>query len=253
MLNFGSPRKLPALLLIDDDLISREVTATMLTMSDYTVYAAADGAAALEMLVEGKCAPDVILMDAQMPGLSGTKLIAELRVQTQAAVYVVSGSNPPKDMVDAADGFLLKPFDAHALAKLLEGSKGQAAVSKPPEPEAEEPVVSASTLAKLRAMMPEPAVREIYSSVVADLARRLHDLEIAIAKNDAAEVHRIGHAIKGGCGMAGALQAARIGAQLETAPLDAKGNHLDNSDRLLLDLRAAASSLERMLNSELQA
>jgi HPt (histidine-containing phosphotransfer) domain-containing protein len=81
----------------------------------------------------------------------------------------------------------------------------------------------------------------------------LHDLEMAIAKNDAVEVHRIGHAIKGGCGMAGALQAAHIGAQLETAPLDSGGNHLDNSGRLLLDLRAALRNLERMLNSGLQA
>jgi twitching motility two-component system response regulator PilH len=252
MLNFGPQRKLPTLLLIDDDLISREVTATLLTMNDYSVHTAADGAAALRMLDGEKCTPEVILMDAQMPGLSGAQLIAELRTHTKAAVYVVSGSNPPKDVTDAADGFLLKPFDAQALTKLLDNRKGQV-VSTPAQPEPEEPVVSASTLAKFRDVMPEASVREIYSAVVTDLARRLHDLEVAIAKNDAAEVHRIGHAIKGGCGMAGALQAARIGALLETAPLDAEGNFLDNSDRLLLDLRAAARSLERMLNSGLQA
>jgi len=220
-------------------------------MNDYSVHTAADGAAALRMLDGEKCTPEVILMDAQMPGLSGAQLIAELRAHTKAAVYVVSGSNPPKDVTDAADGFLLKPFDAQALTNLLDSRKGQ--VSIPAQPEPEEPVVSASTLAKFRDVMPEASVREIYSAVVTDLARRLHDLEVAIAKNDAAEVHRIGHAIKGGCGMAGALQAACIGALLETAPLDAEGNLLDNSDRLLLDLRAAARSLERMLNSGLQA
>ena len=39
-------------LLIDDDLVSREVTATVLTMSGYTVHTAVSGAAALEMLAQ---------------------------------------------------------------------------------------------------------------------------------------------------------------------------------------------------------
>ena len=100
--------------------------------------------------------------------------------------------------------------------------------------------------------MPEPAVRQIYAAVVADLGRRIEALGAAIAKGDAAEIRRIGHAIKGGCGMAGALQAARLGALLEATPLD-KDNQLDNSAFLLRDLRAAARGLERMLDAELPA
>jgi HPt (histidine-containing phosphotransfer) domain-containing protein len=76
---------------------------------------------------------------------------------------------------------------------------------------------------------------------------------VAIAKGDAAEIRRIGHAIKGGCGMAGALQAARLGALLEATPLNFKDNQLDNSADLLSDLRAAAQGLERMLDAELPA
>jgi hypothetical protein len=45
--------------------------------------------------------------------------------------------------------------------------------------------------------------------------------------------------------MAGALQAAHLGALLE-----AQDNHLNNSATLLRDLRAAAFSLERMLEVE---
>ena len=51
MLNFETRRKLPTLLLIDDDMVSREVTATVLTMNGYTGHTAADGwPVALEML-----------------------------------------------------------------------------------------------------------------------------------------------------------------------------------------------------------
>jgi len=70
--------------------------------------------------------------------------------------------------------------------------------------------------------MPEPAVRQIYSAIVTDLSVRIEALGVAIAKGDAVEIRRIGHAIKGGCGMAGALQAARLGALLEATPLGAK-------------------------------
>jgi HPt (histidine-containing phosphotransfer) domain-containing protein len=97
-------------------------------------------------------------------------------------------------------------------------------------------------------MMSEPAVRQIYAAIVADLGRRIALLEAAIARKDLAEIRRIGHAIKGGCGMAGALQAARIGAALESP-----GNHLDNSPALLDNLRGAAASLERMLEVEFPA
>ena len=102
-------------------------------------------------------------------------------------------------------------------------------------------------------MMSEAAVREIYVAVVADLGKRLQALETAIARGDSAEVRRIGHAIKGGCGMAGALQAARLGALFEEISLDPESNHLDNSMALLSDLRASARSLERMLEAELPA
>jgi len=53
--------------------------------------------------------------------------------------------------------------------------------------------------------------------------------------------------------MAGALQAAHLGALLETTPLDPQDNQLDNSAILLRDLRAAARALERMLETELSA
>jgi HPt (histidine-containing phosphotransfer) domain-containing protein len=106
-------------------------------------------------------------------------------------------------------------------------------------------------------MMPEAAVKQIYTAIVADLLKRLPALEAAIAKGDAAEVRHIGHAIKGGCGMAGAQQASRIGALLQAEELDSSvgpgRNHLDDSARLLSDLRAAARNLESMLVREFPA
>ena len=246
-----SRRKSRTLLLIDDDLVSREVMATVLTLRGHTVHTVSDGAAALELLAAGGSAPDVILVDVQMPGLSGEELIRELRARSQARIIGISGSEAPAEVRLAADGFLLKPFGAEALEKLLNLRQPTAARMKAEAPDTNVPVVNTRILAQLREMMPESAVREIYVAVVNDLTRRLQALEVAIAEGDADEVHRIGHSIKGGCGMAGAMQAARLGALLEGFSIAPMGNQLDNSSALLLDLRAAVLNLERILEAGL--
>jgi CheY-like chemotaxis protein len=255
MLDFGPQQDLLTVLLIDDDLVSREVMATVLTMSGYTVHTASGGEASLAVLADGGCVPSVILVDAQMPGLSGSQLIEELRARSRASIYVISASNAPDEMVAGADGFLLKPLTSDGLQKLLRAHAPRAIRSEPPSstpaPVAQtgDPVVNPKTLAELREMMPAAAVRQIYAAIVADLDKRIAALEAAIAAGDAAEVRRIGHAIKGGCGMAGALQAARLGALLESGTLESNGNHLDNTSSVIGDLRAAARRLESMLEA----
>ena len=254
MFDLGVRRDQLTVLLVDDDLVSREVTATVLTMNGYVVHTADDGSASLRMLTDGEVAPDLILMDAQMPGLSGVALIAELRANSRARIIALSGSNPPLEVSAAADGFLLKPLDVDALRKYLEGQSVQPAFGAAPfmsDPDA--PAISPETLTQLRQLMPEAAVREIYQAIVADLIKRSQALEEAIANGDQAEIRRIGHAIKGGCAMAGALQAARLGALLEAVPLELAGNQFDNRSSLLNDLHSATAALQRILDAELPA
>jgi CheY-like chemotaxis protein len=222
--------------------------ATMLTMSGYTVHTAAGGAEALKLLADAECIPEVILMDAQMPGLSGTQLVKELRACSQASLYAISASGAQDEVVAAADGFLLKPFNADALLRLLDEKEVKAPTAEARKLIPDEPVVNLETLAQLREMMPEAAVRQIYAAIVADLFKRLTALEVAVANGDHAEIRRIGHAIKGGCGMAGAAQAARLGALIESSV-----NYLDNDSAVLRQLRAAAGNLQRMLDAEFKA
>ena len=249
MVGLGVRQDQLTVMLIDDDLVSREVSATLLTMNGFTVHTMESGEAALDSLASRAVTPDVVLMDAQMPGLSGIDLIDALRSRSRARIITVSGSNPPQEITAAADGFLLKPLDVEALRKLLEGHTKKPMVPESLGPDA--PVISLEILAQLRLLMPEKAVREIFQAIVTDLDRRAVALEAAMAKGDETEVRRIGHAIKGGCAMAGALQAARLGALIESAVLGPPGNQSDNSVMLLKDLRLAAQALKSMLDAEL--
>jgi len=150
-------------------------------------------------------------MDAQMPGLSGTELIAELRTRTKARVFAISGSNPLDTVAAAADGFLLKPFDAEALEKALEGHPIPGAISRKSHLDPKDPVISLETLAQFRGMMPEAAVRgdlrccsRRFSEAHTDTRSRLLQ-EATTARFGASATPS-----RAVCGMAGAIQAARL-------------------------------------------
>jgi CheY-like chemotaxis protein len=253
MLDFNARHELPTVLLVDDDMVSREVMATMLTMSGYAVHTADDGRGALAMLTAKACVPGVILMDAQMPGLSGAELIEQLRKNSQARLYIISASGLKDEIKSMADGFLQKPFQPEALTRMLQAQEEQLNPPTKPDLDPEETVINPATLARLREMMPEKAIRQIFEAIVADVARRITALEGAIGKADWTEVRRIGHAIKGGGSLAGASQVARLGDLIEEGAIEpSKGNQSDNSSVILANLRAAARNLQRMLDSELK-
>jgi CheY-like chemotaxis protein/HPt (histidine-containing phosphotransfer) domain-containing protein len=253
MLDFITRNDRPTVLLIDDDMVTREVMATVLTMSGYPVHTADGGAEALVLLAGADCVPEVILMDVQMPGLSGLPLIEQLRASSKARLYVISASNTPQEILAAADGFLLKPFPPEALTKLIEEQEALQRPAVEPGLDPNETIINLETMAQLRDMMPDKAVRQIYEAIIADLGRRTTALTDAIAKSQWAETRRLGHAIKGGGAMAGAVQVARLGELIESGALEtAEVNQSDNSSFIIADLRAAASNLQRMLDAELK-
>jgi DNA-binding NtrC family response regulator len=67
----------PLLLLVDDDAAFRTVMAAELSRSGYDVRTAASGEDALAVCA--KAEPHVILLDLQMPGLSGLEVLKSLR------------------------------------------------------------------------------------------------------------------------------------------------------------------------------
>ena len=252
MLGIGEKHELPTILLIDDDLVSREVIATVLTLHGHMVHSAEDGNEALRMLESGEVKPGLVLLDTQLPGLSGSELIAKFRQFGQDEIILISGTTPSDDLIAAADGFLLKPFSPEDLQKLL--NQHNPKIDQPDVADAQELVINPTTLAQFRQLMTESTVREIYAAVVIDLHKRLEALEKAIATGNIDEVRRIGHAIKGGCGMAGCMQVARLGAIFETKSEGGSGiDQLDNFKRALLELYSATQRLERMLEKEFPA
>lgn len=112
-------------LIIDDDEMSRELLAILLAGEGYAVVAAESGEAALDLLHQSKSAPDLMLTDIQLPGISGADLASELRAACGPATLLLamSGSRPAAAVLVHFDGFLLKPFQMQEVAAAIKGHK----------------------------------------------------------------------------------------------------------------------------------
>jgi len=247
---------LPVVLVIDDDPVASEIVSAVLSVAGCTVELAQGGGSALSLLDSGSCAPEVIFVDAQLPGLYGTSLIAELRTRGVSRIWLISASAPPAEMVAAAEGFLRKPFEGDELLAVMGLGNPMLAQSAaiPQVPiDSDASVLSQEVLEKFRQKMPDESVRRMYSAVLTDLKQRIQTLDAALARGDMGEVRRTGHAIRGGCGMAGAMQAAALGAQLEVIPISTSGNRSELVSAILQDLDAAVQALEGKLEAEFPA
>ena len=108
------------ILVVDDDEPIREYAKAVLEGAGYEVETAWSGEHALKYLVLGR--PDLLLIDINMPGMSGLDLMGRIRLRSRfkdTPILVFSASGLGVDIQAAiragAGGYLLKPFAAEDL------------------------------------------------------------------------------------------------------------------------------------------
>lgn len=104
-------KKYLILIIEDNDDISRTLTM-MLKNEGYEVSQAFSGTEGRLLLKEK---PDLILLDLMLPGMSGEKLLSEIRTESDVPVVVMSGKaaleNKLEVLDSGADDYLVKPFE----------------------------------------------------------------------------------------------------------------------------------------------
>jgi diguanylate cyclase (GGDEF)-like protein/PAS domain S-box-containing protein len=105
-----------SLLIVDDSAANRELLSRRLEQNGYDVTIAACGAEALAHVGGGVY--DLVLLDVEMPGMSGLEVLTQLRrthSQTALAVIMVTGCAEDGDVVEAfrlgANDYVTKPID----------------------------------------------------------------------------------------------------------------------------------------------
>jgi two-component system, NarL family, response regulator LiaR len=122
-------------MLVDDHALVRSAVRGALAAPDIEVVAEASSAeAAVDEALRVR--PDVLLLDVDMPGMSGLQLIRELRPRlpdTQIVMLSVSGDdrNVLEAMRHGAAGYLTKDLGPEALQRAVRGlRKGDLAMSR---------------------------------------------------------------------------------------------------------------------------
>lgn len=230
------------ILVVDDDELSRDLLQILLTHEGYDVETVGSGDQALQLLESGRHT-DVVLADLQMPGRSGNTLAGNLRASSPAPrlLLAMSGSRPAADQIEGYDGFLLKPFTMQALSAAIAAKDNATAGATAHTNAATHPVLDTEIYNKLKTAMKPENLEHLYTLCLDDIARRLATMRSSASEGDDAAYRREAHAIKGGCGMVGALELQSIAATQENAGISA--NYLATLD----EIAAATERLKRIL------
>jgi PAS domain S-box-containing protein len=109
----------------DDEPFVRETTALLLQRQGCIVETASSGDAALRIFREATPRPDLVLLDHDMPGLSGTDTAERLRaLDADVPILIMSGYGYELGVgrSDVIQGLLPKPFSEDELARAVAGA-----------------------------------------------------------------------------------------------------------------------------------
>jgi two-component system, OmpR family, KDP operon response regulator KdpE len=105
------------ILVVDDEPQLRRTLKSTLSALGFMVSDADTGQAALERLREERF--DLMLLDINMPGLSGVETCRAVRARSDIGVLMVTVRDRAEDKIQAldagADGYVTKPFDINEL------------------------------------------------------------------------------------------------------------------------------------------
>ncbi len=115
------------MLIADDDALVRGVLRMALTRAGYTVVEARDAVEVVKAAAEH--APDLVVLDINMPGGTVHDTLGSLRDRTpDLPVLVLSGeAQAPADLIGPASDFARKPIDLDDLLVRLRRLLGGAA------------------------------------------------------------------------------------------------------------------------------
>lgn len=118
-------------LVVEDQSDNRRIVRDLLESVGYQVSEAVTGPAGVEMAIELR--PDLILMDAQLPGMDGYTAVREIKARPELSAvpvimvtsYAMRGDDR-KAFQAGCDAYVPKPFSPMKLLETIRGFLGEA-------------------------------------------------------------------------------------------------------------------------------
>ena len=129
------PRGQEHVLVIEDETSVSEIARDMLTGLGYTVYGAHDGKSAVDFYRARQASIDLVLLDINLPVMSGTEAFEQLRAINPAVRIVIVTGYGTADIQRSSfttppNGFLQKPFQLETLATAVRGILDRSSVQR---------------------------------------------------------------------------------------------------------------------------
>ena len=223
------------ILVAEDNAINRKVTARILEHAGHQTRMACDGEAALDALEEEQF--DVLIVDINMPGISGLDLIKLCRVaqlgENALPIIALSADATPEMRIACeeagGDAYLTKPVEARRLLDVVDAVAAKADVEHDRPAEAVEagtvtqisahpkyradgvPAIDWSVIDKLREFCSDDEfIAETLDEYLVDTKSLIEEIEAAVGELDAGKFRDKAHALRGTSGNVGAQGLRRI-------------------------------------------
>lgn len=113
------------ILIADDELAMRSLVAATLEGPDFEILQAVNGQEALNLAISQS--PDAIILDWQMPGMTGAQVLQELRQRTDTGnipVVMLTGRDHerPEALKLGVSAYLMKPFSPLLLLECVKAA-----------------------------------------------------------------------------------------------------------------------------------
>ncbi|HVA48584.1 MAG TPA: PAS domain-containing protein [Pirellulales bacterium] len=209
------------ILLAEDNAVNQKFVRHVLEKRGHDVEVVSNGRAALSAIETG-CF-DLVLMDVQMPELSGFEATAEIRRRERAGggrlpiiamtAHAMKGDRE-RCLAAGMDEYISKPIQAGRLLELVECATAGDACCRRGTPSDEAPCFDARH-ALARVAGDEELLQELIRAFVDEWPRWRAALDAAAASGDWEQVRRLGHTVKGALGHFGLATAQDAASRLE--------------------------------------
>jgi CheY-like chemotaxis protein/HPt (histidine-containing phosphotransfer) domain-containing protein len=220
------------ILVVDDVETNRKVCSIFLARAGATTVLACDGQEAVEICRTR--AFDLVLMDIQMPIMSGSDATKALRAAGFVAPILAltafsSGGDRDECLAAGMNDFLAKPIEPAVMIQLAARWIRESPPHASPHPKEVE----------LPTWQSDPELEAVARAWLAELPERLNAIDAALIAGDVESAARGAHAIKGSGGSLGCPEFTEPAAALESA---AKAKSIDIA-------RMALSELQQLCNA----
>lgn len=115
----------PKLLIVDDELLIRDLLYDFFKSRDYDIAVAESGQGALAQMEENHF--DTIILDLKMPDMDGLELATKIRAADESVpIIIMTGYPSMETAIEAirkrADDYFIKPFNLKHMNKAVESA-----------------------------------------------------------------------------------------------------------------------------------